>query len=379
MTPHGKMTGHGGTGDRTDVLAVAALMRRSLRGGAVRRMAVPLREVVEDGHGTRFLSMPAVSADLGLCVNKTATITDGPGPTVTSVVPVFSTATGDLLDVLDGALVTDLKCAAVTALVTDCCAAPDATSLAIIGSGVQAWQQYLGVSAVRPITDVRIHSRTAAHADVLCARVRRADPSARVRVCASAREATEGADVISTATTSVRPLPIAARLAPHVHINCMGAHTTDSREVSRTLMERAALVVEDIEIAVAEAGEIHRGAIDLESLVSGDHTGLPGRTTVFSSTGHASLDLITCAHLVTRQASTTPKGRPYVAQPGTQESAGPPDAQEAQLASADREFTDALARRDIVMPPDLAPGVLAGARSLRAMSELLRAVEVSDV
>lgn len=291
-----------------DVAAVAALMRESLRSGAVRRMAVPLREVIDDGHGARYLSMPAVSADLGLCINKNATLTDGPGPTVTAVVPVFSKTTGDLLGVLDGAAVTNLKCAAVTALVTDRCAAPTPAPtgtgtrpgivLGIVGSGVQAWQQWLGVSAVRRIAEVRVHSRTAAHAAALCARIRAMDTEVRAVVRASAEEATAGADVVSTATTSVLPLPIAADLPEHVHLNCMGAHTTESRELPDSLLEAATLVVEDIEIAVAEAGEIHRKAIDLEALETGGHTGLDTRPTVFSSTGHASLDLITCAHLV---------------------------------------------------------------------------------
>lgn len=306
MTPAGRPR------PATDVVAVVRLMREALRGGAVGRMTVPMRQVVEDGRGVRFLSMPAVSADLALCVNKTATIGDGPGPTVTSVVSVFSTTTGELLGVLDGAIVTNLKCAAVTAVVTDRCAARSSTVLGIVGSGVQAWQQYLGVSAVREIAHVRIHSRTPAHAEALRARVL-ADGRADAVVCASAEEATSGVDIVSTATTSVLPLPIAVDLPEHVHINCVGAHTPWSRELPRALLATATLVVEDIGTAVAEAGEIHRTAIDLESLESGGHTGLDGRPTVFSSTGHASLDLITCAHLVAADRSYGLRGadRPY--------------------------------------------------------------------
>lgn len=44
-----------------------------------------------------------------------------------------------------------------------------------------------------------------------------------------------------------------------------------------------------------------------------------------------------------------------------------------------REFAAALGRLGIEMPPDLAPGVLAGYRSLRASMELLREVENVDV
>ncbi|WP_439677210.1 ornithine cyclodeaminase family protein [Embleya sp. MST-111070] len=279
-----------------DVTAVAGLIREALHSGAVRRMTVPLRQTVEDTRGVKYLSMPAVSTDLGLYIAKVATIAHGPGSTVTSVVPVFATSTGALLTVLDGALVTNLKCAAVTAVVTDRCATPDAAVLGIVGAGVQAWQQYLGVRAVRDIALVRVHSRTPAHAEALCARIRAAG-RARALVCASAAEATSGADVVATATTSVDPLPIAADLPAHVHVNCMGAHTTTSREVSRELLASATVVVESIETAVAEAGVIHRTALDLEALETGDHPGLADRPTVFSSTGHASLDLITCAHL----------------------------------------------------------------------------------
>lgn len=47
--------------------------------------------------------------------------------------------------------------------------------------------------------------------------------------------------------------------------------------------------------------------------------------------------------------------------------------------TAAHEFAVTLARLGIEMPPDLAPGVLAGYRPLRAMMELLRTVEIADV
>lgn len=68
-----------------------------------------------------------------------------------------------------------------------------------------------------------------------------------------------------------------------------------------------------------------------------------------------------------------------MAHAGTQETTGSPEGEESETARADREFASALARLDIEVPPDLAPGVLAGHRSLRAMSRLLREVEIADV
>ena len=182
--------------------------------------------------------MPAVSLYHDLYINKVATIADAgsPGATVTAVVPMFSARDGRYLGALDGAAVTALKCAAVTALVTDCCAVADVSTLAIIGAGAQALGQFAGVSAVREPAEIRIHSRTRRSAERFAADVRSRSAGLgrrpAVRVCASIEEACADADIVSTATTSTTPLPLGP-LPAHVHVNCMGAHTTDSREVSR--------------------------------------------------------------------------------------------------------------------------------------------------
>ncbi len=290
------------------VRAIQEAMCEALRDGSVGRMLLPPRETVEDASGAKFISMPAVSPDHDLYVNKVATImpSAGAGSTVTSVVPMFSASTGRYLGTLDGATVTNLKCAAVTALVTDRCAAPDSRVLGIIGSGVQARQQFLGVSAVRDLAQVRIWSRSPAHAAAF-ARDIEASAAGRpvdVVVCGSAEEAGRGVDILSTATTSAVPLPIPAELPAHAHINCMGAHTTASREVPAELLRTSVVIVEDLRTAIAEAGESHAGALELGALMSEEADGFPWRRTVFASTGSAYLDLITCAHLVTSQAAT---------------------------------------------------------------------------
>ncbi|HEU5269372.1 MAG TPA: hypothetical protein VFU36_05550 [Jatrophihabitans sp.] len=299
----------GATDEQALIRSVAAEMRAGLRSGAVRRMLVPPRETVTDPAGTRFISMPAVSADYDLYVNKTATIVapgaPGSAATVSSVVPMFSVSTGRFLGVLDGNTVTNVKCAAVTALVTDRCAAPDAPVLGIIGSGVQARQQYLGVSAVRTVAEVRIHSRRADRAarfarevEALAARGGRA---VRTVVCETAEQASRGVDVLATATTSAVPLPLSAELPEHVHVNCMGAHTVDSRELPAELLRTSLVIVEDLATALAEAGPLHSAAVELDLLETAAADGFANRRTVFSSTGCAYLDLITCACLRMRE------------------------------------------------------------------------------
>ncbi|MFI2369940.1 ornithine cyclodeaminase family protein [Streptomyces sp. NPDC018833] len=288
------------------VRSLAEAMREGLRSGAVGRMSVPPRETVEDAAGAKFISMPAVSPDHDLYVNKVAAIVASPargrGATVTSVVPMFSVSTGRYLGALDGAAVTNLKCAAVTALVTDRCAAPDSRVLGIIGAGVQARQQFLGVSAVRDLTEVRVWSRTAsrtaAFARDIAAQAGAEGRPVNVVVCDSAEHASRDVDILSTATTSPDPLPISAQLPAHAHVNCMGAHTTRSRELAADLLRGSVVIVEELGTAVAEAGESHAQALELGALLGPEAAEFARRRTVFASTGCAYLDLITCAHLI---------------------------------------------------------------------------------
>lgn len=298
------------------VRSLAGAMREALRSGSVGRMRIPPRETVEDADGRKFISMPAVSADHDLYVNKVATIVAAPGTgaTVTSVVPVFAAASGRFLGTLDGTTVTNLKCAAVTALVTDRCAASDSRVLGIIGSGVQARQQFLGVSAVRDLAEVRVWSRSARHAEAFARDIRAASGTGRspdVVVCGTAEEASRDVDILSTATTSTAPLPISARLSDHLHINCMGGHTTESRELSAELLRTSVVIVEDLPTAIAEAGESHAAAIDLNALTAPGAAGLAQQRTVFASTGCAYLDLITCAHLMSRESGDGSYGECY--------------------------------------------------------------------
>ncbi|WP_330231737.1 hypothetical protein OHA40_04115 [Nocardia sp. NBC_00508] len=384
------------------VRSVAESMRDALCGGAVGRMLVPPRETVEDATGTKFISMPAVSPDHDLYINKVATIMPAPerhgipqashAATVTSVVPIFSVSTGRFLGVLDGAAVTNLKCAAVTALVTDRCAAPDSRVLGIIGSGVQARQQLLGASAVRDLAEVRIWSRDPRRAAAF-ARDASAMVAATVNVvvCASAVEASRGVDVLSTATTSVSPLPLAVDLPAHLHVNCMGAHTTESRELSVELLRSSVLIVEDLRTAIAEAGPSHAGALELDALVSADASEFACRRTIFASTGCAYLDLITCAHLADRHGdgplsvtstSTLAKedfavdtlGHDEVAGASVRGNGAPIDGTPSD-AAIEAEFDVCTRRLGIDVPTDLKSGVVRGYRGLREMAAALREVQ----
>jgi ornithine cyclodeaminase len=194
----------------------------------------------------------------------------------------------------------------VSGAATDLLARDDARVLAIIGAGAQGVTQAAAVCAVRDVAEIRVADSSSAATSTFAERLRLWDGASagKVRPVDDARAAVTGADVICTATTATAPVFDDRWLAPGVHINAIGAYTPSMQEVPDATIARAVVVVDAVEAALHEAGDliqaIERGAITRESvrrelghLVSG----APGRSTsdqvtFFKSVGNAVQDMI---------------------------------------------------------------------------------------
>lgn len=266
------------------------------------RIQAPLRNIVKpEGKLASYDAMMATSEQMDLFICKAANfIGNNPNrgrASVHAIVTAFSYETGLPLAVLDGVAITNLKSAAVTGYFTHIGAPDDADTLALIGSGVQAKQQFLGVAAVRPIKRVQVYSRSPLEASQFVAGLAEAFPKISFVVCDSVAEAQVGAQILSTATSCKTPL-IESLDSACRHINCMGGYTHSSREVSRDIFSQAILLVEDRATAVQEAGFEHSQALDLKSDPDVFNVTLKSKLTLFSSTGHSSLDLLASWHVL---------------------------------------------------------------------------------
>src|SRR5262249_3563089 len=120
---------------------------------------------------------------------------------------VFDSATGHPLGILvDGGYLTDLRTAAAGALAATLLAPRDLSTIAIIGTGVQARYQlraltHVGVRAVQTMA----WGRTPGALDAYC-REMGLDPGVRMSAASSPEEAVRGADLIVTATSAREPL-----------------------------------------------------------------------------------------------------------------------------------------------------------------------------
>lgn len=231
---------------------------------------LPLRTVVRtpDGDGS-LLVMPASIGAPRAMGTKLISVVPGNAarglPVNIGTVVMMDPDTGAALAALDGAMVTALRTAAVSALATELLARGEARTLLIVGGGVQARSHLEALLHVRPFTRVRVWSRRADQAAARCEELRRGAlrlppsvdaASLDVAVAPDLAAAVRDAAVICTVTASPAPLVLGADVAPGTHVNVAGAHTPSTREVDTALVRRARCVVDDRAAAMRESGTI---------------------------------------------------------------------------------------------------------------------------
>jgi ornithine cyclodeaminase/alanine dehydrogenase-like protein (mu-crystallin family) len=222
---------------------------------------------------------------------------------------LFDPENGSLSALLDATSITTIRTAAVSAVATRLLARTDASTLAIIGSGVQAHAHLESMCAVRPITSARVWSRNAEHAGAL-ARVARDRFRIEARVASSGQDAVRDADVICTTTSAREPVLLGEWLAPGTHINAIGASQASARELDSAAVVRSRLYVDRRESALKEPGDIlvplNDGDIGPEHIVAEVGELLIGRgqgrrddrdITLFKSLGLAVEDLASASYV----------------------------------------------------------------------------------
>jgi len=236
---------------------------RSAFGQLARGQSIlPPRTVVDAGLG-QMLVMPSYLRDSGQLATKIVSVFPGNAarglPLIQGLVVVVNAKTGQPEAILDAGALTALRTAAASALATDLLARSDADTLALLGAGVEGRAHLEVISAVRPLKEVRIVSRTRCRAETLADDFAVASGGrTHAVVVDTAAEALRGAGMVVTATTSPVPLFDGNLVEPGTHINAVGAWRPETRELDSALMQRATIVVDQRQAAWEEAGELIR-------------------------------------------------------------------------------------------------------------------------
>jgi len=277
------------------------------------KATVPVRGALVSPDGI-LLTMPSYLDD-GWVVKIVAVNPDNAAlnlPAVHATVVVMDARTGAPLAIMDGRALTAIRTGAASGLATDLLARPDASTLGVIGAGVQARTQIEGVCTVRTISEIRVYSLNGA------ARLvdeMQGHSGARLTAVGSATEALAGADVIVTATNSQTPTFAIGDAMPGAHINGIGSFTPQMQEIAADVVAGARVFVDQRAAAWAEAGDLIIARDN--GIITGDHVAgeigelaagnIAGRTapdeiTLFKSVGNAVQDNVVARRILAAAA-----------------------------------------------------------------------------
>jgi len=290
------------------------------------KTSVPLRNHVDiPAHEGIMLAMPAYLHETGeLAVKLVSVFPQNPQhglPVINGVVLALDVMTGLPLALMDGATVTAIRTGAASGAATDLLARPEARTVAIFGSGVQARTQLEAVCTVRNIEQVWVYSPNPAHGQQLAAEMAgRGRIPSHITVATTPAQAVRQADIICTATSSAVPVFAGADVRPGTHINAVGTFRTTMREVDTETIRRALVVVDELTSMWAEAGDLviplEAGEIEashiyaeLGEIAAGQKVGRTSleQVTLFKSVGNAVQDAMSTG-IVLRNAAANQLG-----------------------------------------------------------------------
>lgn len=154
------------------------------------------------------------------------------------LIMLFSTEDGRPLALIQDGYLQHLRVGAAAGIGADLLARAEATNLGLLGSGGMAWTYLEALAQVRPLRTVRVYSPTEAHRTAFAARAS-AELGLHAVAVIAPEQAVRGADIVATATDSMRPTIDPSWLAAGTHVTCV-----TRRELSHPLLERADVVVQ---------------------------------------------------------------------------------------------------------------------------------------
>ncbi|MBW2094321.1 MAG: ornithine cyclodeaminase family protein [Deltaproteobacteria bacterium] len=226
--------------------------------------------------------------------------------TVLADIHLYSADTGEALAVVSATYLTALKTGAASAIATKFLAKEEACILAIIGTGAQARTQLDGIQRVRRLKEVRLFDLDLEKAEKFQRYIEEIkNRDYNTIITNSANECIESADIVTTVTTSSRPVFDGKYLGDGIHINAVGSFTPNMQEIDSDTVMKAKKIVTDIQKeSWAVAGDLlvplKEGKITQEKMYAelGDIVAgkIPGRedekeVTIYESVGFAALDI----------------------------------------------------------------------------------------
>ena len=235
---------------------------------------MPLRTAIRiEKQKGLVLFMPAyIEGMAALGIKVVAVYADNPIkhnlPTILGTVLLNDPKSGELLSVMDGAFLTAMRTGAASGVATKYLARKDSKEVGIIGTGVQGRTQVAAVCEVRTIQKVKAYDVARDRCISFCKEISNQFKVQAIPVD-SPEQTVRNSDILIASSTSKTPVVNGEWLAEGTHINGIGSHTPDARELDATTIRRSKVIVDSRDAALKEAGDI---MIPIsQGLITADH------------------------------------------------------------------------------------------------------------
>ena len=214
----------------------------------------PLRITMPIGdHDAHHLSMPAyIHGGKYLTIKLINVHTKNPTmgyDLINGVIVIMDAKTGSATALIDGKSVTSLRTGAASGYATRILAKNDATHAVVFGNGVQAKTQIEAIQIVRDIKSIKVIGRDSKKVEQFC-------DIFDDTVSLGTINDLKNADIVCTATTSQVPLFEFNDISNGAHVNAVGAHGPNKREVPTELIQKSKVFVDSLSSSYKEAGNI---------------------------------------------------------------------------------------------------------------------------
>jgi alanine dehydrogenase len=286
-----------------DPATAVAAVRESLAGHQTGRLFAPPRLLADLGGGDLLFTAGRLEGTgYGFRAYDTMPTTESDQITV-----VYDESSGRLAGAVTGEFLGAARTGAIGAVAVDVLARPDASVLALIGSGSQAWTQAWAIRAVRRLREVRVYSPDAGHREKFAQRA--ADDLGLPAIAVADQAlALAGADIVVLATNSRTPVIDPGWVAgAGVHVTTLGPKLAGAHECPVEVAERADVILTD---SPAQLGAYRQpffldaatqqriGALGAAAAGEGERRTSPDQVTLFCSVGLAGTDVAVAAALL---------------------------------------------------------------------------------
>jgi ornithine cyclodeaminase/alanine dehydrogenase-like protein (mu-crystallin family) len=222
------------------------------------------------------------------------------GPRVRSLYVLFDPVNGAPVAAMDAEYLTQIRTAVASAVATAELYSGPKTSVAIFGTGTQAWGHARVFASVLGFRSILVVGRVPKHTDAFVERLGTMGVSA---VAVDGRDALRRSHVVVTATTSKAPVLEDDAVLAGSHINAIGTFQPDAAELPQALVARSRVVVDTLDAIRTSgdlAGPVANGIVteeafstELSDVMLGTRQGRCNETeiTIYKSVGTSFLDI----------------------------------------------------------------------------------------